>query len=172
MPLYLGSNKAKGMYLGNNVYDGFYLGSNAASTYDYGVDQYAMPLGTTDEANWTINTGFSSKSSNATGMYFVEGTAAGNCRSPVFVPVAGKKYQYVVHRPTGGTNASTDNYGVIFNVGGTVDADTIVNLAPGDTATYTYTALSTASLSIEVYSFLSTASLRLYLDEVYIKEVK
>lgn len=171
MPMYLGSNEVKGMYLGSNVYDGFALGSDS-STYDYGVDNYAMPLGTTDEANWTINAGFTSKSSIASGMYFVEGASGGNCEGPSFTPVVGRKYQYVVHRRAAGASASPNNYAAVFAVGGTIDVATQTTLALGGTATYTYTATTTSPLSIAVYSFLSSSTDRLYLDEVYIKEVK
>ena len=171
MPLYLGSDRVKGMYLGSDVYDGLALGSSS-STYDYGVDNYAMPMGTTDEASWTINTGFSSKSSDGTGMYFVEGASGGNCESPSITPVVGRKYQYVVSRPTGGTDASAGSYFVLFAVGGTVDVATQLTLDQGDTETYTYTALSTSPLSVVVFAFTSQVSDRLYLDEVYIKEVK
>lgn len=171
MPMYLGNDRVKGMYLGSSVYDGLALGSNS-STYDYGVDNYAMPMGTTDEANWSINTGFASKSSNATGMYFVESNFGGNCESPSFTPVVGRKYQYVVSRPSGGANATGAVYGVLFAINGTADGATLEDLYNNTTATHTYTATSTNPLSIQVYSFVGNAGLRLYLDEVYIKEVK
>jgi len=131
-----------------------------------------MPLGTKDEANWTINSGFSSKGSGGKGMYFVEGSSAGNCESPSFTPVVGRKYQYVVHRPTDGTAASTNDYGVLFAVNGAPDGSTLETLTNGTTVTHTYTAASTDPLSIQVFSFVSSPPSRLYLDEVYIKEVK
>ena len=171
MPMYLGNDRVKGMYLGSDVYDGFYLG-NDSSTYDYGIDNYAMPLGTTDEAGWFINSGFTSDSSNSTGMYFVNGSTAGNCESPSITPVVGRKYQYVVHRPTGGTAASTLTFAAVFISGGTVQPATQVTLDQGDTATYTYTATSTNPLSIQVYTLATQQFSYLYIDEVYIKEVK
>lgn len=171
MPMYLGNARVKGMYLGSKPHKGFALGSES-STYDYGVDQYAMPVGIPSLVGWTINTGFTSPGKSSNGIWFTEGSSGGNCESPSITPVAGRKYQYVVSRPGGGYLHSDLDYAVIFIVDGVGVPASLKTVTNGNTVSYTYTALSTDPISVSVFSFESNSGDRLWLNEVYIKEVQ
>jgi len=173
MPMYLGTDRVKGMYLGDSPYDGFALGTNT-STFDYGVDVYAMPPGTSDEANWTINQGLFFKGNDATGMWFSKtNSAAPNVQSPTYTTVVGRKYQSIVSRPTGGASADTDTWAhQVFQGGVGLGGALDLSLDQGDVSILEFTATSTNTY-IQLFSFIAAGGgEKLYLDEVYLKEVK
>ena len=172
MPMYLGNDRVKGMYLGSDVYDGFYLG-NDSSTYDYGVDNFASIYGDPDASIWNIDSGFTSKGTDANSVYFaMTGGGGASLTSTAFTTRAGGKYEYTVKRNSGGTAPDLNDFLVVFTEDGVNNNPSLQTLSLGGTATYSITTPSSVSLKITVFSFSVAAFSRLWIDYAYIKEVK